>query len=406
VSKPPGRVLFLSPYLLPESGAAPVRVASTADAMAKLGWDVRVCTGMPNYPEGITQVEYRTALFRSETRPSGVRVRRIRTVAGGGRGYRRYLNFVSSAAVSVAPVFWRWKPDIVIAETPPPTQFLSAWLVSRRWNATLVSSVADLWPETAIRLGFLQRKSPIVRLATRLECLVYQRSDKLIAITESIASHLVDHAKRLPDDILMVRNGVDTDLFRPGTPSPEVLDRFGSQHRPYLLYAGSLGVPTEPAVLVHLADELAGDNIDLVVLGAGSEASIVADAVAGRSNLRYFPSQSLELVAELYRGCLAGVVTLAPDPFFEGTLPAKLLPIMGTGVPVLYAGSGEAARLVRESKCGFVAASGDAATLASGARTLRENDDLRVRLGRNARDFAETHLSWTAVAVRMTQFLE
>lgn len=399
------RILFLTPYFFPETGAAPVRVTATADALAAQGWDVRVCTGMPNYPEGVVQAPYRRAIVRRERRSSGVQVLRVRTVSGGGQGLRRYLNFGSSAVVCALPAFGRWRPDVVVAEVPPPTQFLSAWFVARRFRATLVSSVADLWPETAVRLGLLAESSVVVRLAQRLEALIYRHSDRIVGVTQGIADHVVEVRGRSPRHVAAIRNGIDTDLFFPGPPDPSVVGAVHTGSAPYLLYAGSLGVATDPAVLVRLADELAHDNIDVLVVGAGTESDLVVSAGVSHPNLQFRPSVPQHVVAELYRGSLAGLVTLADNPFFAGTVPAKLFPILGSGVPVLFAGDGEGADLVRTTMSGEVVAPGDAAALAAKARAIRDDPRHRARLGAAGRALAVDQLSWAGVARRWTEFL-
>jgi colanic acid biosynthesis glycosyl transferase WcaI len=399
------RILFLTPYFAPELGAAPVRVTAIADGLAELGWEVRVCTGMPNYPEGVVQPEYRRAIARRETRDSGVRVLRFRTVAGRGSGWRRYANFVSTAMISCLPLFARWKPDFVVAETPPPSQFLSAHAVAWRWRAKTVSSVADLWPETPIRLGLFDRHDRIIRLASLLEGRIYAKSDKLVAVTESIASHLVTVRQCDPSNILTSRNGVDLEFFHPGRMGSSTAARFSLTKDPFLVYAGSLGLPTDPLVLVRLADELASHGITVLVVGSGSEFPAIKEAARTRENLRVFASQPPELISELYRGCLAGLVTLAKDEFFEGTLPAKMLPILGSGAPVIFAGRGEGAELVTEAGAGAVAAPGDAIGMASIALTLRDNPDIRRRMGERGRAYAESRLSWARCSSAWSEFL-
>jgi colanic acid biosynthesis glycosyl transferase WcaI len=396
------RILFLTPYLAPETGAAPVRVSATAAAFAELGWDVRVVTGMPNYPEGVVHSGYRGKWIAHETLANGARVLRLRTIAGGGKSAKRYANFLSTAIVCVAPIFSRWRPDAVVAEVPPPTQFLPAWLVARRFGAVLVSSIADLWPETAIRLGLLPAKHPVTRVAAALEAQVYRRSDVLVAITAGIGEHLT---RVSPDTTVVVaRNGVDTALFAPGSVPTGMLEGFGIAGA-YVLYAGSLGVPTAPLVLVTAAEGLVGSGVTIVVAGSGSEASTIRDAAERLESLVYLGSVPVPVVADLYRGAFAGVVTLAKNDFFSGTLPAKTLPILGSGIPVVYSGDGEGAKLVAEVGAGVITPPEDAVALTQAILELHRNAELAAQCGRQGREYAETHLSWRAVAEQIGRAL-
>ena len=66
------RVLFVTQYFPPETGAAPARALHFARALERAGHEVRVVTGLPNHPSGVVQPAYR-------------RVRRASERAGGWR---------------------------------------------------------------------------------------------------------------------------------------------------------------------------------------------------------------------------------------------------------------------------------------------------------------------------------
>ena len=51
----PMRVLFVTQYFPPETGAAPARALHFARALERAGHEVRVVTGLPNHPAGVVQ---------------------------------------------------------------------------------------------------------------------------------------------------------------------------------------------------------------------------------------------------------------------------------------------------------------------------------------------------------------
>jgi colanic acid biosynthesis glycosyl transferase WcaI len=55
----PMRVLFVTQYFPPETGAAPARALHFAQALEQAGHEVRVLTGLPNHPAGVIRAEFR-----------------------------------------------------------------------------------------------------------------------------------------------------------------------------------------------------------------------------------------------------------------------------------------------------------------------------------------------------------
>ena len=88
----------------------------------------------------------------------------------------------------------------------------------------------------------------------------------------------------------------------------------------------------------------------------------------------------------------AMLVTLTGDPFIGLTLPAKVQTYMAAGKPVIASANGEIPRVIRESGCGYCAAAEDPQALAEAVlRFLADTD--KERLGRNAKEYYETHFS-------------
>jgi glycosyltransferase involved in cell wall biosynthesis len=67
--------------------------------------------------------------------------------------------------------------------------------------------------------------------------------------------------------------------------------------------------------------------------------------------------------------------------------PSKLFEYMAAGRPIVYAGAGLAADLVRRSGGGRVVSAGDAVAIAGAVESMKEED--RLFLGRCARRFVE-----------------
>ena len=120
------------------------------------------------------------------------------------------------------------------------------------------------------------------------------------------------------------------------------------------------------------------------------------EAAAQLPNLRLLPLQPFARLGDFLG--LADVHLLPQSPEAQDlVLPSKLTGMLASGRPVIAtcrAGSG-IAELV--SQCGFVVPPGDSAALAMAIERLVDDDEARLRLGVQARRYAEDNLSLSVV---------
>src|SRR5437763_16766109 len=97
------RVLFITQYWPPETGAAPARAAHFARALVRAGHEVRVITGLPNHPSGIVPPAWRGVRHHTE-RWQGVTVQRTWLYATPRKtAWTRLLNHISFAWTALGP---------------------------------------------------------------------------------------------------------------------------------------------------------------------------------------------------------------------------------------------------------------------------------------------------------------
>ena len=113
------RVLFVTQYFPPESGAAPARAAHFARALERAGHEVRVLTGLPNHPSGAIRPEY-ARVRRATERRGGITVERVWLHATPRKtAVTRLWNHLTFAWSALPVALSGPRPDLVIASTPP-----------------------------------------------------------------------------------------------------------------------------------------------------------------------------------------------------------------------------------------------------------------------------------------------
>jgi glycosyltransferase involved in cell wall biosynthesis len=222
------------------------------------------------------------------------------------------------------------------------------------------------------------------------------RGVSTIAVSRSTALDLVDRGLA-EEDISVIPNGVDLARYTPGPP-------VGRYEEPTLLYLGRLKRYKRVDLPIRALASLRAEGVRarLVIAGDGDHAGALTalrdelgldDAV----EFRGFVSEEEKL--ELFRRAWAHVLTSPKEGWGITNIEAA-----ACGTPTIASDSPGLRDSVLDEETGFLVPHGDVAQLAARMRALIEDQDLRERLGRQARVFAY-RFTWDRAAEETESFL-
>ncbi|RKZ80944.1 MAG: glycosyltransferase WbuB, partial [Candidatus Parabeggiatoa sp. nov. 3] len=267
------------------------------------------------------------------------------------------------------------------------------------WRVPFIFNVADLWPDTVKALG-LMHEGFALRIAEKLERWLYRKANYVTVVTESVRQILINEKQVPAHKVLLLPNGVDTQLFQPQPADAAFRASLGlPEDKHLILYAGTHGYAHGMEVILQAAQLLTETNVLFLCVGGGSDKARIQQLCEQKAlkNVLFWDSQPPELIARLYSLALAGLSTFRDSKWLECTRPAKTLPIMASGKPVLFSSAGEGAQLVAEAQAGIVVAPGDDKGLANAVRRLINDPAYATQLGNNGRAYVEKHLQWSKV---------
>ncbi len=389
------RLVVLTQYYPPETGAPQTRLSELATRLGRRGWEVEVLTALPNYPTGRIHPGYPRSRPAVET-IDGIRTVRV-PLLPSRRGFAArmltYLSFAASARLLGRSRLRR--PDLLYVESPPLFIALAARPLARRWGCPYVLNVSDLWPRSAIEMGVIG-DGIVAALGRRLERWAYEGASALTGQSDLI----VEEIRRIVPDrpIAVITNGVDPRRFGPGPRREGGAVRF--------VYAGLLGHAQGLDQILDAAAALPADSpAEVVLVGDGPVREHlrrrITDERIGRVQL--LPAVSGDAVPDLLAGADAAVVTLGGD--LRGAVPSKIYEAMAAGLPILLVAAGEAARRVSQADCGLVVPPGDTRAFVSAIEAIAASSQLRRRLGANGRKTAETTYDRDLIAGELNAFL-
>jgi glycosyltransferase involved in cell wall biosynthesis len=374
-------ILLLNEYYPPDTSATAKMAAQVAETLAQ-HHRVTVVAGRPSYdPEEF----YPYSWLRRENR-NGVRVERVGSTAFPRHQMRkRVSNYLSYLALAV-PRAVTVRPDVVLAMTDPPVAGIAGAFVARLTRCPFVYNIRDLYPDMAIGGDIVKRSSWTDRWED-LHRRALRRAARVIVLGEDMRERIL--SKGVPADrVRVVRDG----SWIP-TSSPESGDAVVREIRdgfPFVaLHAGNLGFYGAWATLIKAARLLRNENVGFVFVGDGANRSALETEAANLHKVRFLPFRPPDQIPQVMMAGDLHIVTVRRG--LEGiVVPSKLYSILAAGRPVLVVASAQsdAARIVRDSKCGLTAEPEDAEGVAATIRSARDNPGHLAEMGRRAREVA------------------
>lgn len=395
------RILMLTQYFPPETGAAQVRLYEVAKALIAHGHQVEVVTGFPNYPTGIIPKEYRGKFFMRDYYEDIPLYRTWVYAVPKGRFWKRLLNYFSFVFSACFGLMKAGPADYVLVESPPIFLGFTTMFARIFKRAKIIFNVSDLWPESAISLGLVKNKA-LIALTTLLEELTYKIAWRISGQTEGILATL--KTRGIPaGKLALLPNGVDPELFAPDAPDLRLAEELNVKDKFVILYAGTIGYAAGLEVALHAAERLKNErDIVFLIVGDGSEKDQLEEMSARMklANVRWKPFQPLKEIVFYYNLADVNLVTLRRYDLAQGVRPSKLFPGLASGKPVVYSAEGEGAKIVTASGGGVIVPPEDPEALAEAILSLKRDPKKRAELGRRGRAYVQEHYAWNAIVAR------
>lgn len=404
------RLLILTQYYPPETGAPQNRLSDLARRFDERGHEVEILTALPNYPTNQILPGYEGRENEHDA-IDGIRVARVGLHVPKDKSTKERIRCYVSFAMNA---LWHGprlvsRPDVILMESPPLTVALAGVRLARYFSAPLVSNISDLWPASVVELG-LAVPAPMIWGATRMEHWMYNRSALVFGQTDGIVENI---RARVETPVRLFPNGVDLDAYDGVLRRDAVRERFGWEPGQFVVgYAGVLGMAQaldqvlDAAVMVRDLPDL-----HIAVFGDGPERERLVDRVEREAitNVTLYGRQPREEMPHIQAAVDASLVPLAKGPLFEGARPSKMFEIMAAARPLVVCACGEAAAITEAAPggaAGVVVPPEEPAKLAQALRWLQYHREEAAVMGKRGCELARTHFDRSQIALQIEAILE
>ena len=385
------KLLIITQYFPPEIGGGSQRSFGFAKELSDLGVDVTVVTPYPTYLMKKEEVKTKFKLYE-KLEQEGITVYQTFVIATDRGGFLRrilyYLSFTfSSILVAVAKIK---NISYIITISPPLFTGISGVLLKKIKSAKLIFDIGDLWPESAIQLGFLKNKTAIA-LSEKLEKWIYKNSDLINVVTRETFKKV---QSRLGDNLPLsfVPNFVDTKTICCPDKDSELLAKYNLNGKKVFGYAGNIGSAQGVRIITEAA-KLTLDNKDIVylIIGDGVDKERLVNDIQNNKldNVILIPPVSKDEIVRYISLFDAMIIPLVKNDLFKITIPSKLYESMAAKIPVLLCVDGEARRIVEESNCGLFVEPENSIMLAEKVKLFIDQPELLTEFGQNGNRVAK-----------------
>jgi len=320
------KILLLTQYFPPETGAPQNRLHSLAMYLTDFGAKVTVLTAMPNYPQNEVQEKYRGKWYYEEEMDS-LKIYRGWIYVSKSKGVlSRLLNYFSFVFTSLfIGLFKVGKHDIIICESPPLFLGITALILKWIKRLKLIFNVSDLWPESAEKLNIVNNKI-LIGISYKLEAFIYNNSHLVSGQTAGIISNINQRFPHIQTHLL--RNGIDVKQFI----NPGDRESFRNEHRIghnqfVVAYAGIIGHAQGLEIIIKSAKLLiTHSDITFLIVGDGPVKQQLM-SMANEMNLNnivFVGNVPRNIMPDVIASCDCHVTPLKKNDLFLGAIPSKI----------------------------------------------------------------------------------
>ena len=374
-----------SALILVENTSVPVdtRVWAECRSLRRAGWDVTVIC-----PKGHDRdVELYADL-------EGIRIHRFDVIPGASSvGYLREYGVALVRMGVLVRVLSRTNSFDIVHACNPPDFLLVTAIALRRRGVAMVFDHHDLSPELFLA-KFGQRRATLgaLKLAERAG---YALADVVLATNESTRAIAIERGHKDSNDVLIVRNGPDTDFFRPTQPDHDL--RAGARH--IIGYVGLIGPQDGVDVALEALAELRTRRSDWRAIFVGDGDALPAAKARshrlGLDELVVFTGYvgDRERLVAMIAACDVCISPEPRNPLNEHSTLIKVAEYMAVGRPIVAFDLEETRHTAGEAA--LYARRDDPFALADAIAQLLDDPEMRARMGAVGRERAESVLAWS-----------
>lgn len=272
-------------------------------------------------------------------------------------------------------VTFRYRNDRLFIVSNPPLAPLLNIMIKNQFSLLIF----DVYPDALYELGYLSKKSIIIKWWENANRWVYKNAINIFTITESMKRALQKYVA--DKDIIVVPVWTDNSFLRPLDPERNpFVKKYNLNGKFIVLYSGNIGLSGDLDILIDVAATIKRSDIIFLIIGDGAKKSVIKDKIDNLrlNNVILLPWQPVSVLPFSLSSASLAVITLGKN-ITRLAIPSKLYNFLSVGSPLLCitSSSSEVEDLVTKFNCGRCFEPSDISGISEYIQTLADDTELR-----------------------------
>ena len=398
-------LLIVTQFFPPDYAATGQLIQELAYNLGENDVQVNVFTGQPGYA-------FDRAKAPNKEVEKNLTVRRSRTVKICSKRIRAKAlsGIIFTLRATLTLLKNGRKNDVVLLTTAPPFLSVAGYIANLFLGLEYICLIYDLYPDAVVELGVTSKDSFITKLWNKTNSLVWQRSKKLVVLSETMKQRITVRHPQVADKISVIHNWADSDWIKPIQKQENWFARqHGIDRKFTVLYSGNMGRCHDADTILGTIELLQNEPVQFVFIGSGTKHELCRQAVKEKNlnNCTFLPYQDKTNLPYSLTACDLALVSIAPG--LEGVVaPSKLYGIMAAGkaIAAICEPHSYLRQIINGAKCGGFFDNENSRELADFILKLANNPELSVKMGKAGRKYMVENFTPKIIAKQYCDVLD
>ena len=387
------RILIYTNHFFPEQ----FKINEIVDWLSSENYEIRVVTGLPNYPSGKFYKGYGLhSIFNTEYSRKVI-VNRLPLIPRGRGSYLmlilNYISYFISAFIFTIYLLLKKKYDFIFVHHTSPILVAIHPIIycffKRKTKKYLWD--LDIWPETLEAMNVIKSKRLLYQIS-QLVKFIYSYYDKILIGSEGFREII---EKRFNKQIIYFPNWAEYEIEQ--NINNKEIDIILPQNKFIIMYTGNIGVAQNFNSLLTTINALKSEEIFWVFIGGGRFKKEFIKTLEEKNlleNCLFKDQVKVSKIPSFAKHADAMFLSLKENDIFAKTVPAKLQSYLAMKKAIIAVLQGEGANIIKMSKSGIVQENGDYLELADQIKIMvRAPKEEMIKMGDNGRSLYDNTFS-------------
>jgi glycosyltransferase involved in cell wall biosynthesis len=162
-------------------------------------------------------------------------------------------------------------PDIIIASSLSILSIISAFILSKKYNAKFILEIRDIWPLSIIQLGGFSTNHPFIWFLSKLEKFGYRNADVIVGTMPNLIEHVESVEPKYNKCICVPQGITEYHLMNHIQLSDQYINEVFEQGTFKIAYAGTLNQNNPIDILLKAVSLIPrSELIEVYIIGTGT----------------------------------------------------------------------------------------------------------------------------------------